>query len=686
MAGDGITVTSSSAKAVQNVTDNEPWGAAMLEEARRQVDPSEDAWIGGRVPVLYAHGFMTSMLFRGVNMVRLEEIAAIVRNTPLSFGEGPITNERWKTILGPYLASVLERLGLHTVTVQFIDVSPPQNLRISSHRDSAVPFHFFERERVLRVYVGEFERALSEMQHASVKVFFERGFSSPQNFRSFLGVDSISRDSVESVEDLLAVIVRRELGESLSIANSQTTNAEAAFYRHLRGQPFFERLTPSQRETFVAAYAQMRRDYFWNPFARFGSGARDQQAHFIFLQEALFRRFAQTAALFRFSEETFERFGRPFVILELERINRAELAAALAVRSPQYNQYSVTGENTMMPSIKTARPSSLDLDVERLHRTPSYTFMNNRTFLASSHALGLTASSFAVFDVISAANSIDDPVEDRLDVTLNMTAATAAIGSSTLYVTGFLLPGIPQGAEVLGVARVATSGSAVLGSATQFAYGIKHTYDDMRDFEITSGVEKASSVSEMLAGGAGLAGGILLFIGTGGTAAVVLVIGGIVVGFTAQGTHAEAEENRVAENLFKAMEQQDRQRLQYFAEDERHELDDDAIVDLFEEHILPTSLFQSELWRSEAMGPIRIKILQELGGKGWMSYMGDSEAAYRLFVALHHSEKVAQLVASEMERSDWNAFFELQQKYFPELSLPSGVAAVRMEFISSGSE
>lgn len=55
-------------------------------------------------------------------------------------------------------------------------------------------------------------------------------------------------------------------------------------------------------------------------------------------------------------------------------------------------------------------------------------------------------------------------------------------------------------------------------------------------------------------------------------------------------------------------------------------------------------LFDEKLWRSDFMQPLRAKAIAELGGEGWLSYMGD-----------------------------WGVFEEFVNEYAPDFVIPKAI-------------
>ncbi len=130
----------------------------------------------------------------------------------------------------------------------------------------------------------------------------------------------------------------------------------------------------------------------------------------------------------------------------------------------------------------------------------------------------------------------------------------------------------------------------------------------------------------------------------------MLVAGGVVL--TAHLLQKNAQETRVAENLTKAFEDGDVDRLSQLAADPEGAMDDDAIMEFFKDHVVEKGLLYEKMWNDPRLSPFRNKIIKELGD----GYTSDDEAAFRYFVAKHESTETAEKVWVEMDSSDKEEF------------------------------
>ena len=267
-------------------------------------------------------------------------------------------------------------------------------------------------------------------------------------------------------------------------------------------------------------------------------------------------------------------------------------------------------------------------------------------------------------------HSINDLSQDKVDTSLDFGTATMSTSSGGLATYGLLAAKASNALPLAGL----------FGSLITLVVGAKSTYDDFRDFEVTNSQEKIASITEIGGGALAVTGSILLIVGSGGLAApFILLIGGASVSTSSQFWHGQAEENRVARQVVDAINSKNWARLNELCADRRGEFDDDVAMKLFEDYFPNDGHFMSEeFWGKKELPMLRQKLIGELGGEGWASYMSDDEAAYRLFIALNESNSEAVRAAEEMDSSDWNEFYKMRlEGKLPPLVVPTEIVNIK---------
>lgn len=291
-------------------------------------------------------------------------------------------------------------------------------------------------------------------------------------------------------------------------------------------------------------------------------------------------------------------------------------------------------------------------------------FADHRYVVGSLRGLGAVGNSLFFLDGSHFVNSVQDPGQSASDVALSgttfLSSSTAGISGNVALFTGNLA----LKSAALRIAGPAGAGAAFLASTHRLI-------DDAERAEV-GGAEISFSALDVAANAVMLGATIALVVGSGGTLLPVLLIaGGIATSVSSQTAHAELTENRVADSLAEALLQfadspgsPQADRIGELLQDPHHELDDDALMDFFTEHVDTTPTLQSSaLWKHPLLKPLRERILEELGGEDFFAYQGDEEGAYRMFIALHDSPETAQRVSSELDASDREELEALLRRY-----------------------
>lgn len=289
-------------------------------------------------------------------------------------------------------------------------------------------------------------------------------------------------------------------------------------------------------------------------------------------------------------------------------------------------------------------------------------FLNNRAVMGTLRGFELLGNALFVLDW--AELFFIDPLEGRGREVGLTGKATLSTGASY------------AGTRALFTAEAASRVSwlkhaGLLGTAVITADASMQLVTDLAD-PYSNKKEVVTSVAQVGTGGAALGGAVALATGAvSGGVGTVIVGGGMAAASGLEILHAEFQEDRIAEQLHERLKRyqteggsRDFELRSFIVEHGSRTLDDDVLMELFANYVEKDALLhEPRLWRDPSFQGIRRRFLDELSGEGCLSYAGDEEAAYRMFLALCDSREAVKKVKAEMDYSDWQAFEELLDRW-----------------------
>lgn len=700
------------------VFNTDEWHNEPIQILDLRPNPSANqSWMEVRYPFILFSDFVDLKYSREVNLRRPYEIAHQARIVPLELPASLKDFYGLKQAIQSYAISLTRSLGLEDIYINVEATSAVSNSEVMRNQTN-VAVGLDTNGRTLHVFTADLMDQAQELMRLHNLNLAESNKSilnsvdqaleivaAPQEARLVL-LDLKETYVAQSANERLTLrkalewVIRREVASKLTYLDQTLGSADQYIVEMLRARGVVfpsDQSTPQQIKEFRLEYHNARKAYFADPANHWSATASDVRSQ-VFYEQYLQQMNLKNNKHF---QEQVRSWPEPYRRYFLDQMNQtAELRVKEAAQvkklviNPDAESYKYTFNNGSEQNYRTI-PAEYNKDlVSALAQEDSwakavYELPNSPHFRATVNGTGIALSPLCLFDAAFAYQIWNDPTETSFDRFLAVSGAGSAMLSSGAFIGSYLVPLLSgkSPTQVLYAFGAPVSAANTFGSGALFLYGTKSAYDDVvRDYEVTEFGEKAASTGEMFGGGGALVGSFLLLIGSDGLAAPVLLLGGTGTYFASSTAHAEFEENRVASQVYQAILESDGETLRKLCEDERGEFDDDAVVDLFYDYFLnndSADFLHPTLWSSPFMQPLRAKALKELGGEGWFSYMGDEEAAFRLFIAIHEPESeneqddVAIEVASQMDSSDWDEFDEFVKTYVPNLVIPGRVERYR---------